>query len=254
MHFLPKNNITNYLDGSLQGSDLKAFEQALASDAQLREALDLQRRIEAEIRTSGDDDAIRAMMAKASAAHPYQHAKTRWLIPLLSVAAASLLILAGWFFLQSKRLTAPQLAERYAQLNVPEAVLPMAYGQMRNENNTSSLIPGATSLIDSARRVFYAREYTSALSLYEQLPDSLLTDSLRFERALLYLQTDAADRAIADLDAISNPFDGGVHWYKALAFLQTGDLNAAQTQVQRLVSKYDRPYRKDALKLLDDLQ
>jgi tetratricopeptide (TPR) repeat protein len=251
----PENHIADYLDGLLSGTDLVAFEQALAQDAKLREAVALQRRIESELGALQDREEIAELIGKAEAKHPYRapRASVHRLGPWLAIAAVAVLTLGTWFLLQPGTPDAAVLATRYGELNSPAAILPSRYGQIRANPVAGNPLNDATTPIDSAQVYVYLEQYPEALAAYEAIAPSEMTDSLSFEMALVLLQMNRPEPALERLQGLSTDFGGGLYWYRAIASLQQGNIQAARTQVQQLLEDTESPYRLDAVKLLEEL-
>lgn len=87
-----------YLDGTLEGADLAAFEAALAADPALRAEVDLQRRIDGALRHGFalPEPAI-PMLAPAPVPVPAPaRARRYWTAPRLLAAAAIVLLVGGF--------------------------------------------------------------------------------------------------------------------------------------------------------------
>ncbi len=247
-------HIDAYLDNDLTAAEREAFARAMQEDAGLRKTVRRQQRLRAELALRGNDDRHRELMAAARSAHPLRKPRraTRW----WAVAALLLVALSATWLLWPTNPAPRELAERYGQLNAPSSVLPVNEGyQLRSGSAPASTDERRTDPVNYARYLNRADTVPAkALRAYQSLPDSLLTDSLRFETALLHLRLDQPAPALALLDRLNTPHGGGVYWYRALAYLRLGEVEGARTQVQKLLSmSRDGGYQSDARRLLTEL-
>ena len=249
--------IDDYLEGNLPPQDRAAFEQRLAQEPELREEVDLQRRINAELAQRADDDRYRELIHRAKMKHaPPPSVRSRfirrrwWLVAaVLLFAVVALLVVQPW------RESPQQLAIRYGALNQPIDYLAPAYRQPRDAAGAAS------SLADRNDPVAYARTLVgidtsveAALQAYLDIPEARLDDSLRFETALLYLADRQPVPALELLNRLSTAWEDDRLWYSALAHLQLGDAEAARQAIQSLLRSEDfTPYRREARQLLNDL-
>lgn len=252
-----EDQILDYLNDQLTAAERATFEQALATDDELRQEVELQRIINERLRQKRLEDQLRPLVKKAKQAHSQASGKvaSRRLARLLALAAAAVVVLlSGWFIFRPAPDYPQQLALKYQQKNPPAAVLPSSF--LRNNRNDlkTSAPPTAAEPVKVARYYLAAGEFEKALLAYQRIPDAALTDSLRFETSVLHLQLGQAQTALDILRKVpAAPFDGGTFWYQALAYLQLGELDSARTQVQRLLEEYPGTYRTDAVSLMEEL-
>jgi hypothetical protein len=251
----PENHISDYLDGQLNQADLVAFERAMAQNAALRETVALQRRIEAELGVMQDQDEIAGLISRAESKHPYpkHRVEIHRLWPLLAIAASVLLVLGGWFALRPAGPDAAALAAHFGALNTPATVLPTRYGQVRAKPEAGDPLTLAATSVDSAHIYVYLEQYPEALRSYQAIPPGEMTDSLNFEFALVLLQLNRPASALERMRQVKTDYSGGLYWYQALALLQQDDIQAARTQVQKLLKTPESPYHQGALELLETL-
>jgi tetratricopeptide (TPR) repeat protein len=109
-----------------------------------------------------------------------------------------------------------------------------------------------------ALRVYEAGDYERAIALFEMLADSInLRQYSLFYAAQAYLHLNLTDRAIETflglLDEGPGELETATRWYLALSYLRSGEEALSKEQLD-LVAASDSPYRKDARRLLADLQ
>jgi tetratricopeptide (TPR) repeat protein len=109
-----------------------------------------------------------------------------------------------------------------------------------------------------ALRVYEAGDYERALILFEMLADSSdLRQYSLFYAAHAYLHLNLTDRAIKTfldlLDEGPGELETATRWYLALSYLRSGEEALSKEQLKQ-VAATDSPYRKDARRLLADLQ
>lgn len=249
--------IYDYLEGDLSPQDQENFEQRLARDPDLREEVELQRRINAELALRADDDRYRELIRRAKMKHgPPPSVRSRFMRHRWWLAAAVLLFtVVALFVVQPWGESPQQLAARYGTKNQPIDYLPMAYRQPRDAAGTES------SIADRSDPVVYARTLVRidtavevVLQAYQRIPEAKLDDSLRFETALLYLADRQPVPALELLNRLGDTFWDDRLWYLALAHLQRGNAEAARQAIQSLLQSEEfTPYRTDARQLLDEL-
>jgi hypothetical protein len=107
---------------------------------------------------------------------------------------------------------------------------------------------------DTARKLLFDRQYDNALAAYQRIPDELLTDSLRFERAVLLLKRDNPSLALRDLSQLTDTYQGGKNWYMALAYLKQGNSQKVRALLLVIVQSYSTsPYGLEAKELLEEM-
>lgn len=249
--------IDDYLEGSLPPQDREAFEQRLAQEPELREEVDLQRRINAALAQRADDDRYRELIRHAKMKHaPPPSVRSRLLRNRWWLAAAVLLLMVvALFVVQPWQESPQQLAIRYGAKNQPIDYLPPNYRQPRTTEAAEPLVSERTDPVVYARTLVASdTTVAAALRAYQQIPEVNLNDSLRFELALLYLADQQPAIALDLLDQLDATFGDDRLWYQALARLQQGDAKAARQALRSLLQAEDfTPYRIDARQLLEDL-
>ncbi|MEM9527400.1 MAG: tetratricopeptide repeat protein [Bacteroidota bacterium] len=252
-----EDQILDYLNGHLGAEELRAFEQALATDTELREEVELQKLINTRLREKQLEDQLRPLVEKAHKANSPTMGKVasgRISRFLLLAVAAVVVLLCGWFLLQPASDYSQQLALKYQQKNPPVGVLPAAFVRNRRDELREAQPPPANESANVARYFLATGDLPAALRAYQRIPDAALTDSLRFETAILQLHLGQPQTTLDILKKVPEaPFDGGPYWYRALAYLTLKEVDLARTQVQRLLEEYPGTYRADALSLLAEL-
>jgi hypothetical protein len=262
MEFIPKDNIAQYLSGELSESEYSAFISALAVDPDLQHAVNVQQRIEDELSERAE---IEALLRSAEEEHPFllpAKSPLRSLYPWLAMAAMIAIGLGIWFLSSPGTNSATYLAQQYGNLNLPESVLPSRFSHTfelnrtlisRDSSQINLVLNRATSRGDSARLLLYLRKYPESLQLYQRIEDDELMDSLRFERAILHLRAKNTVLALADLERVTIEYEGGLYWYKALAYLQRSDVASAKKALSVILDLQSSPYKLDAEKLWKEL-
>jgi hypothetical protein len=234
-----EEKIQDYIDGLLKGEELLAFEQELATDLQLREQLNLHRKVQSILarRTNSGEDELRTHLHEAATAHrrPEGNNKSkslyRILVPIL--AAAGILIVIKFSLYTSSTLY---------QLPVMESEIVRGAGE--------------DGKYEDAVISFNNKSFSQARDILDQL---IYSDSLNVQysyyHALTYYGEENWSEAIAKLEAIAggeSVFAREATYYLAVAYSKENKNEKAILLLQQI--KSDDELGTKANKLLKDLQ
>ncbi len=234
-----EEKIQDYIDGLLQGEELLAFEQELATDPQLSEQLNLHREVQSILarRMSSDADELRNNLHEAATAHRRSEGNNkskslyRILVPIL--AAACVLVVFKFFSGTSSTLY---------QLPIMESEIVRGAGE--------------AGKYEDAVRHFNNQSFDQARDILDQLINSdPLNVQYKYYHALTYYGEENWGESIAKLEAIAegeSVFAREATYYLAAAYTKENKNEKAILLLQHI--KSDDELGRKANKLLKELQ
>ncbi len=233
----PKNRIISYLNGDMDDTSSRAFEQECKDDPEMMELLKLELQTRFVLRET-------AKKVYTQNANPIKTPQ----FPAYRLAAAILIfVLLGvsLYFILNKNSATP--TELYAD-NYSHPVV----SQIRDANQPTD------SLWISATQAYTQQDWNRALSLfqsYEQETDSAQNPQLYLLLGICQIETQQFSEAISSFNSITNPrhpyyYDS--HWYAALTHLSQSQISAAKEELNVLLQS--NVYKERAQELLSLLE
>ncbi|TJZ60725.1 hypothetical protein FAZ15_12125 [Sphingobacterium olei] len=234
-----EEKIQDYIDGLLQGEELLAFEQELATDLQLREQLNLHREVQSILarRMNSGEDELRTNLHEA--AHANRHSESdnkskslyRILVPIL--AAACILVVIKFSLSTSSTLY---------QLPIMESEIVRGSGE--------------AGKYEDAVIYFNNQSFSEARDILNQLINSdSLNVQYKYYHALTYYGEENWSESIAELETIADGesvFAREATYYLAVAYSKENKNEKAILLLQQI--KSDDELGRKANKLLKDMQ
>ena len=239
--------IDNYLDGKLGKTEVEEIEQKLASDADFREVLNLEKAARKIVQTAGRAN-LRSKLEgfEAEAAAP-----VRRLFPLraLAIAASILaLIAAGLWLFQNN------------QPSTPQAIFADYFEPYRNPIFTRSGENNQENTWKTATEAYASGDYAKAIDAFRESLnyEETITYLANFYLGLSYLSQDSPQpqEAITALDQVftsDNDYHQQALWYKALAYLNQNNKSQAILSLKELLNQGDFK-RLEAENILNSLE
>jgi tetratricopeptide (TPR) repeat protein len=205
-------DIEDYVLERMEAPRRQAFEQDLATDAGLREELELERDNILAVELAGIERTLKSIAAAGEGPGQVHRGRAVW---LRAAAAAAVLVgaLAWWF-------SRPPLNERlFAQTYVADPGLPVPMSTLGD--------PG----FQDAMVAYKLEDYAEAEGKWEQLLKAAPgNDTLAFYIASAELAQGKAGEAVPHFREVaanaSSAFQGKARWFLYLAYLQSGDREA----------------------------
>ncbi len=245
--------IDQYLSGSLDAEEKAHFEQRLAEDPQVAEAVELEKQLRQMVVVAGRRDLLSKMEKwEAQNQEPSAQGKRRWLYPL-SIAVASLAI----FIISTLALNS------WKQTLEGQAAFDQYFEVYRSPINRRGVAEDTAALAFNQVMIFYqSQNYPQAINGLQKImassdatPDYLV----QFYLGMSHLAQSPSEAlpAIAAFQKVGssqNDYQQQAFWYLALAELQLEDWPNCRKHLQQLISYQD--YKKleaqALLKLLPD--
>ena len=237
----PMNNnqeqIWRYLSGDMPLEEKQNFEQALADDNQLQQAVNQEKELlqflenkdekSTALKNLSDihQESIAAKVPSESSGDKKSKMQIpiiRWLIPLAIAATMAI----GYFFFPSPKIT-PQ--DIYAAHFEP------------SEISFSTRGVGNEVMLTKAADLFNAGSYAATVGFIEKLSEEIQSqDKIIYTKAisLIASQRNAEGREL--LDKLPALYGDEASWYKALSFLQEGNSEEAATALLAISPKFNR--------------
>lgn len=239
--------IEKYLDGELQGENLKNFESRLQNDKEFAEDCYLQKVIRDAL---SDRDIIELRekldKIKEDFKKEKQRIKLRKPVFLYSACAIIAILIVSSIFIFNKTYTHDELYEKYYTHY-------LAGMQTRGEEKDS------VDLFVKALKAYDNNQYDEAINLFNQISDTSQADVITKEyfTGLSYMELKKYNEAIIHFSIISDEYQNAFHesiiWYLGLCYLKTNQNQLAIVQFSELINK-DSIYKKQASELLDNLK
>lgn len=252
-HTYDDEDLDRYLLDTMDTSEKRAFEQQLAADTALADAVALHQDTIAGIQLDSSQALKKHLQeVEASLAGEEQPPLTterkktiqRPLITWLALAASLLTVmLLGYLFLPD---TSPEAM--YVTYYQP-------YPNLINPAQRSAEIQEET-VLERAMRAYDSQQYIQALALFEQ-GDAFSNPGYTFYYGVSYLGINQPEKAIPLLERVANEQDSlfcnPARWYLALAHLKANNTTAALPYLKQLAST-EGDYVREAKELLEELE
>ena len=251
-HIYNDDDLERYLLGEMDAPEKQAFEQQLATDATLDDALALHRDTIAGIQLDGSQALKKQLQdveaglvgEKRSRAMERKKTNQRPLITWLALAASLLTVmLLGYLFLPS---ASPE--DMYMAYYQP-------YPNLINPAQRSAEIR-EESVLERAMRAYDSQQYVQALALFEQ-GDPFSDPGYTFYYGASYLGVNQPKKAIPLLERVADQpeslFYTPALWYLALAHLKTDNTTAAIPYLKQ-VAAIEGDYAREAREVLEELE
>jgi tetratricopeptide (TPR) repeat protein len=205
-------DIEDYVLERMEAPRRHAFEQDLATDAGLREELELERDNILAVELAGFERTLKSIAAAGEGPGQVHRGRTVW---LRAAAAAAVLVgaLAWWF-------SRPPLNERlFAQAYVTDPGLPVPMSTLGDPAFQDAMV------------AYKLEDYAEAEGKWERLLKAAPgNDTLAFYIASAELAQGKAGEAVPHFREVavnaSSAFQGKARWFLYLAYLQSGDREA----------------------------
>lgn len=232
--------IEAYLDDLLDETEKSAFEIALNEDEALRDALAKEKAIRAVQYQINKDD-LRKRLAQLNATETSNSSakviSMSWRKYALAASVIGLILFSYLLFDSKNNLD---------------------YQQLALENNIEYPIPtiqGEQEIGAIKKQFFQAlelKQYTTALDLIHQIPNTELSEELKFLQAYALLQNKEYEKADITFSTISaGTYRDAADWYAIVAQLYMQ--NDVKLQVEKIKNNPNHAYQQKALELLRKL-
>ena len=272
------DKLDQYLLGELKGEELKAFEQEMINDEDLSKDLDLHKAVfeavsEKEIidyRAELDKIQVQMDAGTGSAASDNQEVKPQATIRRLNIrrvlavaASVAVLLVAGWYVMQSGGLGGPMTADEVFAANFEAPSIEDVASRSDDFEKPKMIDQFLDRLYnseDNFKQSFKAKDYEAALKAL----NTMLGADSKFENhseqtyyynrgiTLLHLENykDAA-RAFNKVKRGEKLEDA--LWYKAMAYLKTDTTKAKETLAE-ISQRNGHPKAAQATKMLERME
>jgi len=244
--------IERYLTGEMEGAERVEFDQNLAENNSLKQAL---QQIKAIQWTIENQDIIRlnrklqtASQQKSTFEFTQRNVGYKWKTIL---AAASILIGLGVLYF----MFSPTEGERY----FAEYFKPYSFKHTKEGNPMISASEHEDKI--DAIQAYEKEEYDKAYKIFSQLEaESMFPQEYQLYKGVIALQKDDISLAISnlkyacehELDIYSKENFQAAHWYLALAYVKDGTFKEARPLLEQLTS-FVNPYQQLSKELLKDI-
>ncbi|GEM_PF-1860863 len=268
--------IQAYLDGSLLGAELEAFQKQLATNEALRQEVELFREMDdllgetdvidfkktiGEVLQANQSDAKSTEPAKTTATIRQLNAQPNSRRKFLSIAAGIALVgLVGTvlFLNNNKGVSAESLYS--ANMSFPDE---LAGGSGLRSTNDSDTLAGKTQALKiawaTANEAYQSQQFETALAAINQIEqldtefESEIQGNLLFKKGLILLKLNRMEAAIAAFEAVKDgAYIPNAQWKRALVLLKI-DVNQAKIALGEIASTSQHPEQKQAAIILQQL-
>lgn len=233
--------IGRYVEGEMQGEELKEFEDQMQIDGTLREKVDVfssvEQALSGRFQNDTNEQGFNNQIARLAGAHIVEDAekpsKIKW---FLWAAAASVILLAVIFF------STPSSEPTYADYAVYE---PLALAE-RGDTDSVKLL---------AESAFNGKEYEKALRYVDAiLREDMENTSLQIYKAIALIELgryDEADDLLNSIERRDSLYRDKAIWWQALSALKQREYDRSKALLIRISEDADEYKR--AQTLLDEL-
>nr|WP_293841236.1 hypothetical protein [uncultured Arsenicibacter sp.] len=253
--------IEAYLNGELSPSDQASFEQDMALDTALADAVALQREVVSSFRAIGLERKLQQAHARWQATQeqesepeavvrPMPQSTRRSVNRMYWLAAASVMLaisLSIWLYRS-------QQTDRNTSLAFSEAYQPDQSGDL-SKNFSADIQPHQQARFQSIYRQYQSGNYDAVIRELKTLPADQQTIHYRnYMLGLSYLAKKEPAKAVPYLTAALKTPTQTLHqkseWFLALAYLKNGEQARARDALQRIAGLDSHPYHGLAAKVL----
>lgn len=241
--------IQDYLEGNLQGKDLKDFENRMQQDPVLAAEIEVYQNLELGLHSIGADNfkSEVAQWEKAYQKSQENEEPKRFMFrPYYAVAASvALLMVAVVFFLINR---SPDMDQLYAQNYVPYDDMILDRSQTDAEGAQSFLIAG----MEAYNHQQYALAEENLQEYLQQQPEQY---GAALYLGIAQMEINKFDAAEASLQKASQDaqFAQQSQWYSALLYLKSQQLEKAKTTLQSISQNTQHYKSEEATDLLEVL-
>ncbi len=238
--------IEKYLDGELQGNDLKNFESQLQSDKELAQDYYVQK----EIRNALSDWEIIDLREKLDKIQKDFKKQQRTIIKkpvfLYTACAFVAILIISSILIFDKTYTNDELYEKY-------------YIHYDAGIQTRGIEKTTTDAYTKALKAYDNKQYIEAIDLLNRIPDTSQTHTIAKEyfTGLSYMELKKYDEAIKHFNTILNDYQNALHenvtWYLGLCYVKTNQKQLAIRQFRELIRE-NSCYKKRSSEILDMLK
>lgn len=227
--------VEKFLDGELEGDALRQFQEQLANDPELQQALELAEKTREALALHARmelKEKIRAIDKSIS--------KPMFLKPVFywSVAASVLIIAVGGVLI-------------YANARFSDSAIYQAYYSAAGDEYTT--MGGDEGSFQKGINAYNQQLYDDALTFFNlvEKTDTFYTRSQLFT-AIIKMEKGDYNNAIELLTNVTDPtLQNEIYWYSGLCYIQLGQPEKARTELQKLKGTSYR--EKDVKELLKEL-
>ncbi len=239
------DKIEQYFQGQLSPTERLAFEQELANDRQLSEALASYRTSELAIKAAARQQ-LRSKAAEAFANQTRPAGRTVLFQRLAVAAGVALLLAAGFWWINADggQPSSEQLFAQYYELPPPPTV------------RSGLLLSG--SPWEDAIEAYSKQDYQTAIPRFRELisvPDFQLKETARLLLGLSLLSSGAAEESVSVFGEISttSSLRQDAEWYGALALLKVGKAAQAKAAFEQIATQERHFKKNEAAAILEQL-
>lgn len=235
--------IEKYFSKQLSEAELLEFEKEYQSNADFKEEIDFLKSLQSVSETE-DNAQFKTQLTSYEAEfskkpHPIF---TRWLKPLIAVAAILIVALSYNLFM-NKNLNHDALYTTYFEpsKNVSAPIV-------RSDSNDK--------IIHNAFIAYSEADYKQAIPLFDQAFQNTQNSELLFYKGNSLLALNETDEAIDTFKkhlSYSDILTNRTHWYLALAYLKKEKIDEAKQELYLLINSAESFKRKEATSLLKKL-
>ena len=251
------NLVDQYLNGTLSGEELLAFEARLKEEEALAQALALEKKARRAIWVDGADK-LRAELDQSGEELLQEEKPEDRRLPLLRriswvrMAAAAVILIVGSLLVL--RVLLPKTSSPYSNMNTllaeQIADVPSPYDGQRGGDISDSIWTKAS-------QAYVEADWLAAQRIFETVSqDAEKYSDAQFYLGLIALQKKAATEAVDYFQTIpeNSVFSDRAQWLLALSYLQLGQEDTAIQTLQTILSTSNHKFEREARELLAHLE
>ncbi|MDP5081296.1 MAG: hypothetical protein NWP87_01480 [Winogradskyella sp.] len=231
--------IEKYFSRTLTYNESLEFEKRYNTDDNFKQEVDFLKDVNSVSKIE-DDLRFKNQLAsyESEAKQKEKNIPKKWLKPLIAVAAILAISLSIIFLMK------PPFDEEHLFSNYFEPSKNVSAPIVRSEDNEN--------IVNKAFMAYSETHYKDAISLFENAYDNTNNSELLFYEGNAYLALDDLENAIAKFEEHLNYSDiltKRSHWYLALAYLKSKNLEKAKLELNALI-KSEEAFKKEEAKSL----
>ncbi len=237
--------ITAYLKNELTKFELEAFEKELATNSALQKELAFQANLQAvwkeetALDIKSQFQTLEKELSTKQQDKPSTKPKSKVIAmrPILAIAA-SILLVAGFFFLQTNNSSADPFSKYFS--DYPNELVSIERGESIEEQGQKAFV------------LYGEKKYQAALDAFS----SLDLEGLDLYRAICYMHLSDYEKALSllqNLDITNLGYTNQKAWYSALCYMKLGDYLQAKQQLEIVKNSKDSFRKKSAVSLINEL-
>lgn len=225
-------NIEDYLTGSMDAAERKAFEQQLADNPELQEELNLYKEVNstlaADFQHEEQNAAVKQTlqsMSKEFFSEEQKQAKvvtmqrSQWIKRIAVAAAVVLVVVFAWPYLFTPA--------------------PLQYADLADHGKASfTEMGGGEALLPQAEKAFNAGDYATAIQpLQTYIMENDGDTQAWFYLGICLLETDENDRAetlFKQISTLNSAYKTEAVWYLALTALKKGEMDNCKKYLEQI--------------------